>query len=220
MRRSFEHGCVRLTFGATRDERERMLPGDGIIERPQLESNHAVIIDAAPSRIWPWLIQIGHERAGFYSDSAWWDACVDRYYRLLDRGVGYRVGESERIMPQWQHLEVDDVIADGPPGTAYYRVRHLEANRALVLFSDTHLPFLLPRMLRSRVSGRLSDALLLEPIAEERTRVLRRLRARCEPAWFQMVMLPVLVIWGEQITARRFLRGLTRRAEGHVERDR
>ena len=82
-------------------------------------------IDAPPDRVWPWLVQIGQGRAGFYSDSRFWDRCVDWYCRWLSRGqtgkpaVGYRVEESERIVARWQSLNVGDIIPDGPPGTAY-----------------------------------------------------------------------------------------------------
>ena len=195
------------------------LPGDDVVESPVIEATHAITVDSPPEKIWPWLMQTGQGRAGFYSDSPWWDACVDCYYRLLSReqgrtSVGYQARNTERIVPAWQGRRVGDAILDGPPGTACYIVRHLEPNRSRVLFTDTHLPYMLPAGLRKRVSGELSDAILLVRIEGGSTRVLRRMRATCSPLWFRLVAVPVVLIWGEFITAQHFLRGLKRRAEG------
>jgi hypothetical protein len=209
-------------FGSTAEEACTPLPGDELVLSPFLETTHAITINAPPQQIWPWLTQIGQERAGFYSDSRWWDAAVDSYYRLLSREqgrapVGYRVHNGEKIVPAWQVLRVGDVILDGPPGSACYVVRQIEPNRSLVLFTDTHLPYLLPARLRDDrrlgISGELSDSFLLIPLEQGGTRVLRRMRAASRPWAFRVIVLPIVLIWGEMITARNFLRGLKRRSE-------
>ena len=210
-------------FGATEEELRSPLPGDDLLPGPLLEATHAITIDAPPERIWPWLVQIGQGRAGFYSDSRWWDAAVDFYYRLLSRErgtapVGYRVEDAENIVPAWQELQSGDAILDGPPGTACYVVRQIEANRLLVLFTDTHLPCLLPRRWRSRVRGELSAGYLLIPQPDGRTRLLRRVKVLCQPWPFRMVAVPIVLLWGELLTARNFLRGLKRRAERQQQR--
>jgi len=139
-----------MQWAATADERRMPLPGDAMVPYPMLVTTHAVTINAPPRQVWPWLVQIGHGRAGFYSDSPFWDRCVDWYYRLLSREqnaeapVGYQVVKDDEIVAAWQDLQVGDIVADGPPGTAYYVVRHVEPNKALVLFTDTHLRYLLP----------------------------------------------------------------------------
>ena len=159
---------------------------------------------------------MGQGRAGFYSDSPWWDAAVDFYYRVLSREQGRtRVRYQKRdtaIVPEWQDLRVGDAILDGPPGTAYYVVRRIEPIRSLVRFTDTHLPYLLPARLRDRVSAELTDALVLMRLTDSQTRVVRRVRMACRPLAFRLVAVPVVLIWGE-ITARNFLRGVKRRAE-------
>jgi hypothetical protein len=127
--------------------------------------------------------------------------------------VRYRPRNTDRIVPAWQDLRVGDAILDGPPGTAYYIVRQIEPNRSLVIFTDTHLPYMLPAGLRNRVSGELSDTFLLVPFDSARTRVVRRMRVTCRPLAFRVVAVPLVLIWGELITARNFLCGLKRRAE-------
>jgi hypothetical protein len=73
------------------------------------ETIHAVTIDASAEEIWPWLVQMGHYRAGFYADPSWWDKYSDKYLRSLSRkdaeesGYGFReVPSDERIIPEFQ----------------------------------------------------------------------------------------------------------------------
>ena len=205
-------------FGATADEARMPMPGDAIVSSPLLEATHAITIAATSEAIWPWLVQMGQGRAGFYSDSRWWDACVDWYYRVLSREQGrsperYRPVDSQRIALRWQGLCVGDAILDGPPGTACYIVRQIEPFRSLALFTNTHLPFMLPARFRAQVSGELSDAFVLLRQANGSTRVVRRMRVRCGPFAFRLLALPLVFVWGEIITARYFLRGVKRRAE-------
>lgn len=60
-----------LDWGSTRHERRRSLPGDEIVNEsvPAAMGRHTrgVTIDAPPEAVWPWLVQIGDRRAGFYS---------------------------------------------------------------------------------------------------------------------------------------------------------
>jgi hypothetical protein len=214
---------ARISWRPTEDERKMPLPGDDLIPTPLLAITHAVSIDARPQRVWPWLVQIGQGRAGFYSDSRFWDRCVDWYYRRLSREqtgkapVGYHVETSERIVPAWQNPCVGDIVADGPPGTAYYVVHHVEPNKALVLFTDTHLRYLLPSRLRDNprlgVFGELSNSYLLTEPEPGKTRLVRRMRMACGPWPFRALALPIVLLWGDAITARNFMRGVKRRAE-------
>jgi hypothetical protein len=60
-----------LDWGSTKQERRRPLPGDEVTNDidPAGMARHtrAVTIDAPPEAVWPWLVQIGDCRAGFYS---------------------------------------------------------------------------------------------------------------------------------------------------------
>ena len=100
------------------------------------------------------MILAGTDRAGFYLDSRFCDRRVDWYYRRLSReqpgnaAVGYHVATDDRIAAAWQNPRVGDIIADGPPGTACYVVRQADPGRSFVLFTDTHLRYLLPARLR------------------------------------------------------------------------
>jgi glyoxylase-like metal-dependent hydrolase (beta-lactamase superfamily II) len=213
----------RMSWRATSRERAMPLPGDDLVPTPVVQTTHAVTIGAPAGQVWPWLVQTGQGRAGFYSDSRLWDRCVDWYYRRLSgrqpgrAGPGYQVAADDRIVADWQHLQVGDIICDGPPGTAYYVVRQAEPGRSWVLFTDTHLRYLVPARLRADprlgITGQLSDSFLLTEPAPGTTRLIRRMRLSCGPVAFRAYAVPIVLVWGEAITARNLLRGVRRRAE-------
>ena len=57
------------TAGATRTERSEPLPGDALVDHPLVRTPHATTIHAPPDRIWPWLVQMGWHRGGWYTAS-------------------------------------------------------------------------------------------------------------------------------------------------------
>ena len=219
---------ARVSWRATGEELTMPLPGDDLVPSPMVQTTHAVTINASPQQVWPWLVQTGQGRAGFYSDSRFWDRSVDWYYRHLSRHqpgkatTGYHVATYERIVPAWQNPRVGDIIADGPPGTAYYVVRQAEPGKSFVLFTDTHLRYLLPARLRGNprlgIFGEISGSTLLTEPKPGTTRVIRRMRLRCGPWPFRAYVVPIVLIWGEAITARNLLRGVKRRAEREATR--
>lgn len=193
------------TCGATPAEATRTLPGDELIPRPAFISTHATTIDAPPEAVWPWLIQMGYYRAGWYTENDyWWDRLSNRYLRFLVRREAERSGYGHRqqpsafeIVPEWQQLRVGEEILDGPPGSAYFTVAELEPERALVLYSDTHLRFLFPawvhRTLPVDIGGDFTWVFVLAPRADGRTRLLIRTRSTVKPWWyraFAAVFLP------------------------------
>jgi hypothetical protein len=108
-----------LTWGSTDEEIARPMPGDEVLEQPTFNATRAVTIAATPEEIWPWLVQIGYRRAGFYS-----------YDRLDNDGIP----SSKRILPQYQDLKVGDLIP--LTKTANVRVTELEPPRSLVLLFE------------------------------------------------------------------------------------
>jgi hypothetical protein len=56
-----------LRWGATDDEVASVMPGDDVVQQPTFDATRAVTIQARPEAIWPWLVQMGMTRAGWYS---------------------------------------------------------------------------------------------------------------------------------------------------------
>ncbi|MEE8639684.1 MAG: hypothetical protein V3T41_04680 [bacterium] len=84
-----------LRWGASDEELERAMPGDELVTEPDLDATRGLAVDARPEDIWPWLVQIGYRRAGFYS-----------YDRLDNAGVP----SAERILPEYQDIKIGDKI--------------------------------------------------------------------------------------------------------------
>ncbi len=84
-----------LSWGATADEVTRPMVGDGLVKSPTFNATRAVTVNAPAERIWPWIVQMGYKRAGFYS----WD--------ILDNDG---IPSAERIIPEYQDLKVGDLV--------------------------------------------------------------------------------------------------------------
>jgi len=116
-------------WGATVQEQARTFPSDRWNRNMRYELTHAVTIEAPPEIVWAWLVQLGQDRAGFYS------------YDWLERLFGADVHNVDEIRPEWQRREVGDLVRATQPdylGGAFgrelgWRVSQLEPSRLLVL---------------------------------------------------------------------------------------
>jgi proline iminopeptidase len=107
-----------LRWGATADEVQRPYPADDLVPGGSRGSTMAVTIDAPPRQVWPWLVQMGHGRAGWYS----WD-------RLDNFGAH----SADRIHPEWQDVSVGDRLQSTPDGSHWFDVAALDPERFLAL---------------------------------------------------------------------------------------
>lgn len=187
------------TYGSTARERDLMLPGDRIVGRPQVVTDHAVTVDAPPSAVWPWLLQMGWGRGGWYT-ARWVD-------RLLFPANG---PSADDIIPDLQGLSIGDFIPDGPPETECGMiVEQLEPERALVLHSNSHLPL----SWRERAELDWSWAFVLHPLDDgRRTRFHFRSRWTTAPWWFTLGGW-LVVVPADFVMSRAMLRGVKERAE-------
>lgn len=106
-----------LRWGATDEEIQRPMPADELVPHPHLDTTRALTIEAPPEAVWPWLVQMGYRRGGWYS------------YDLLDN-LG--VPSARRIIPELQNLKVGDKLA---PVEGGFIVAALEPARSMVLIS-------------------------------------------------------------------------------------
>jgi hypothetical protein len=105
-------------WGATEEEARCSLPGDELVPHPRSEITCAITIRAPAGQVWPWLVQLGCQRAGWYS------------YDLLDNGG---LPSVDRILAEHQHLSVGDKVLLTPDGRLGLPVAALEPEKALVL---------------------------------------------------------------------------------------
>jgi hypothetical protein len=179
-----------------------------------VESTHAITIHAAAQEIWPWLVQAGYHRGGWYTEARW--------YAWLERTLWHTTSPSvDRILPEFQQLAVGDIVPDGPPGTAFFAVAEIDPIRLLALYSTSHIALLAPAVLRKnhkvKIGGDFSWVFVLEPRNEHTTRLILRMRANLEPRMFRMLMRP-LVLPGDFLMTRMMFQGLKQRAEHRSQR--
>ena len=172
-----------FSWGATDSEVRGALAGDSLVAEPALQTTHAISIDAPPTTIWPWLVQMGPGRAGAYT------------YDWVENLFGLNMHSANRIVPEWQHMEVGDAFPLGSNGPAL-TVAEIEPERALVLaFPD----------------GTWSWSFTLEPHAGARTRLITRNRASANKLRSRLQW--ELLSPGAFLMERKMLLGIKERAE-------
>jgi hypothetical protein len=197
-----------LRSGATASERRRRLPGDELVPHPNWQATRAETIRAPAGAVWPWLAQLGFGRGGYYGDLPWWRG---------ERGRG-PAASADRVMPEFQRLNVGDVLLDGSGCDASHgawTVRVIEPGRWLVLFSSRTLdgrevdPHPEPK---PRHFFDCSWAFVLVPAGEAATRLLVRSRLRMVPGW-ALHGAGFLTTLGDTVMQRAMPGGIRQRAE-------
>src|SRR5947209_18518868 len=87
-----------LRWGAADAEVHQAFPGDDCVPRPRFETTRAVTIRASAADVWAWLVQLGSDRAGYYS------------YDWLEKRLGLDITNVDRIVPEFQKREVGDRV--------------------------------------------------------------------------------------------------------------
>lgn len=158
-------------WGSTEEEAARPLPGDGLVPDPRGGATMATTISAPPEEVWPWLVQMGCDRAGWYS----WD-------RLDNAGRA----SSDRIVPEWQQIQMGDRLASTPDGQFWFDVAHLDPGRALVLRASIDIAgrhSIEPNDPLPPLSSDSTWGFHLEELGPDRTRLLVRGFDRGRPGW-------------------------------------
>jgi hypothetical protein len=106
-------------WGATDAEVNATMPGDHLVPGCQYVITRAISIDAPPSEVWPWLVQIGFGKAGFYSND------------FLDN---FGHPSADRIIGRFQELRIGDWIPmfSKVNDTTAFKVHAIEPLKSLV----------------------------------------------------------------------------------------
>lgn len=189
-------------------EKRRPLPGDERVPHPRAQVTHGITIRRPPEAIWPWLVQMGRGRAGWYS---------------LDSLDNDRVPSARELVPGLQTLAVGDFLPASRGRDAGFVVERLEPPRLLVLgglFDLEQGRQVWPGEPRPRRYWDVGWSFVLEPLAADETRLIARGRVDFpgrgvgrHAAWMRLA---------HRVMQRTQLRRLKRRAEGrpaHTPRD-
>jgi hypothetical protein len=217
-------------WGIDPAEASKPLPGDEIVPEADATDTRGIEIAAPPEQVWPWLVQMGYGRGGWYS------------YDQVDMSHP----SADRVIPELQKLAVGDILPTHPGGG--FEVRILEPEKALVLYADRELidsqaktkgEGLAAASPNVRATGmyldtampgdfRASWAFVLEPRAGGRTRLIERFRGwmpnpaatspNPETAKIGQAIASRALLFGLFVMVRRQMLGIRDRVEGRPTR--
>lgn len=195
IRRAVLRSCADKLGSAALDY-SRSLPSDEILQAADAQRTHGISIEAPPASVWPWLVQMGCQRAGFYS---------------IDRLDNAGVPSADHIIPELEHIAVGDVIPARPTGMEGFVVLRVESERLLVLGS----PQLQPKSGKAwALPYVMTWAFILEPIGSSATQLIVRVRGAYRPGRpLRARMMAAAVLAAHEIMELAQLSGLKRRVE-------
>lgn len=194
-----------LNWGASVTEVQQSWPGDDLVPHPKLQSTHAINIRAAAAQVWPWIVQLGQGRGGFYS------------YDWLENLFRLDIHSADRLIPEFQHLQVGDLVRLSPK--AGIPVAVIEPNRSLVLFGQAEPN---PGLATDYPSPRpgadfaYSWAFILAKLDERTSRLVVRSRGDWKPGLLMTLACGVFLEPASFIMERKMLLGLKHRAESRA----
>jgi hypothetical protein len=180
-----------LQWGATPEEITRAMPGNELNPQPTFLATRAITIDATPAEIWPWLIQMGYGRAGFYG------------YDILEN-LGSPAGllSADRILPEFQHFVAgDDVPISAVAMMRFYAV---EPNQYLIWSGTT-----------GQYPGGFTW--MLYPVNDHQTRLVSRIRWSYHLTPPDVLALDLFTEFTDHLAVRKILMGVKDRAAGRSE---
>jgi len=180
-----------LSWGATTSEIARSMPGDERRGKPTFLATRAITIDDTPENIWPWLIQMGYDRAGFYG-----------YDILENLGSERGIHSADRILPEFQNFTVGDEVPISR--VAHLSFYEIEPNKYLV-WSEENGEF----------PGAFTWALY--PIDKDQTRLVSRIGWNYHWSEPSLLVLDLFTEFSDHIALREILRGVKGRVEGHYD---
>jgi len=94
-------------WGSTEEELQRKLPGDEMIKNVKGWYNHAITVNTKPANVWPWIVQLGQNKGGFYS------------YELLENIVGSKIHNVDNVISKFQNPKIGDKVMMTPKAAPY-----------------------------------------------------------------------------------------------------
>lgn len=173
-------------WGATKDEVKMLLPGDNIISFSQIKTTRAITINTSPEKVYPWLVQMGKNKGGFYS------------YDWLENIFGLKIHSTESINEKWQEPRLGDILVLAPMGGP--RLIDIKKNQYLV-FGGNNKGF----------KNTWSFNLLSKE--KNKTRLIIRSKNQYDDKFSNFVMWQVLTEPVHFLMEEKMMRGIKQRAE-------
>ena len=203
-------------WGMDPGEADLTLPGDDLILEPSATETRGITVEAPVAKVWPWLVQMGYGRAGWYS------------YDVLDN----KGKSAEGILPEFQALKAGDIMPTHPGGG--FLVKAVDPEHTLVLYTDTEL--VRSQAAKAQAEGtdelptpglKASGAMLsasypefaaswafyLQPTDDGKTRLVERFRAKTPGSGPATAVLGEIMGTGIVLMTRKQMIGIKERVE-------
>jgi hypothetical protein len=194
-------GQLGRRWGATAAEARQTLAGDELVPDAMWDATRAITIAAPPAQVWPWLVQMGYHRAGWYT------------LALIDnQGTPH----PNRIVPELQHLVAGEVVPDAAHHYAYWIAARVQPPTTLVYTTTRHLVSqrsLGPDDPIPKAWYQASWSFVLEAPDPDTTRLLVRWRMTWVPRWMGLLLMWLLLGPGDLLMQRKLLRTIRRLVE-------
>lgn len=190
-------------WGASDEEVALELPGDELVEEPATQVTRGITIDASREEVWPWIVQLGADRGGFYT------------YDRLENLFGLDIHSADTIVDDWQDLGIGHVVYADRARTGGWYVVDLRPHEALVL-KVGDLAAGRPLRRNEKLKWEFLWTFALRDTPAGGTRLLVRERVAFGSALTQTLMTPVGLV--SFVMTRRMLLGIKARAESRGDR--
>ena len=176
-----------MNWGATLDEQRMALPGDELIQPGQAHFTRAITISAPPAAVWPWILQMGQDRAGFYSNT--W----------LENLTGANIHNADLLHPEWRNRHLGDVVTLARSDLFGGYFADITQTHIVGMEKESWIAFIPTRF-------------VLQPIGNRGTRLIVREALSTSP----LTRIVNVLSWDPMhfIMEQRMLRGIKERAEG------
>lgn len=186
-------------WGATDEEASAPLAGDDLVAEPASQLTRAITVDAPPEDVWPWLVQLGADRGGFYS------------YDWLENLFGLRIHSADTIVDEWQGLGVGDIVYATRARTGGWYVQEFRPKELMAL-QVANLVAGRPVRREDRGGWEFLWTFALRPTPAGGTRLLVRERVAFGSPLVRALMTPTGLV--SFVMTRRMMIGIKERAEG------
>jgi hypothetical protein len=181
-----------LHWGATADEISQPMPGDELDPNPTFLATRAITIAGTPAQIWPWLLQMGFGRAGYYG-----------FDILENAGSPSGPASADRVQAELQNYQVGDKVPISPEAEDVFYA--IEPNNYLIWAGQTGIN-----------PGGFLWALV--PLDQSHTRLVSRIRwthhSISQPS---LLSLDIFTDFTDHLAVRKILQGVKGRVEGNNE---
>ena len=176
-----------MNWGATAAEQRMALPGDELLPPAATWFTRAITIHAPASTVWRWIVQIGQDRAGFYSNT--W----------LENLSGAGIHNADTIHPEWQHRAIGDHVLLARPDLLWGWFAKVARTPIVAVEPE-------------RMIAQIPNRFALQPLDSASTRLFLR---ESVPSSFGARVANAL-LWDpiHFVMEQRMLRGIKERAEG------